>query len=147
MVNGQWWKFDYFVAVVGLIGQQPKLAVLQSIAELYYFNASHVGQKTNMGFRWLSDLVNSGLVNGCMVNGGLVNCQWWMVKIRSSCWFLTITLIHLVHYQLSIANSQLTIHHSPLSSSTLSVFSYQLSIIQLSIYHSPFSKGCCEAAR
>ncbi len=37
-------QIKFFDAVVGLIDQQPKLAVLQSIAELYYFNNSHVGQ-------------------------------------------------------------------------------------------------------
>ena len=40
LVNGQWWMvktrtfYSFFDAVVGLIDQQPNLAVLQSIAEM-----------------------------------------------------------------------------------------------------------------
>ena len=41
------------------------------LLKLYYFDASHVGQKTNMGFRYLIDLVNGDLVNGDLVNGQL----------------------------------------------------------------------------
>ncbi len=98
MVNGQWWKFDYFtVAVVGLLTNNRSWRHAYPLLKLYCFNASHVGQKTNMGFRWLSDLVN----------GRLVNCQWGMVKIRPSCCFKTIILINPAHYQFSVFNFQL----------------------------------------
>ncbi len=93
MVNGQWWKFDYFtVAVVGLLTNNRSWRHAYPLLKLYCLNASHVGQKTNMGFGWLSDLVNGGLVNG----------QWWMV--RTSCCFKTIMLIHPAHYQFSVIN-------------------------------------------
>jgi hypothetical protein len=64
------------------------------LLKLYYFNASHVGQKTNMG----------------------LNGEWAMVNGESS------TSLMLLNYY---ANS----------SSTLSVFSYPLSIIHFTIHH------------
>jgi hypothetical protein len=57
MVNGEN-LIILLVAVVGLLTNNRSLQHAYPLLKLYCFNASHVGQKTNMGFRRLSDLVN-----------------------------------------------------------------------------------------
>jgi hypothetical protein len=42
---------DYFDAVVGLLTNNRSWGPAYPLLKLYYFNASHVGQKTNMGVK------------------------------------------------------------------------------------------------
>ncbi len=44
----------------------------------------------------------------------MVNGELWMVKVRPSCCFYTIKLIHSAHYQLSVFNYPFIIAHSPI---------------------------------
>jgi hypothetical protein len=47
-----------FDAVVGLLTNNRSLPYTYPLPIVYYFDASHVGQKTNMGLKRLADLVN-----------------------------------------------------------------------------------------
>jgi hypothetical protein len=84
------------------------------LLKLYYFNASHVGQKTNMGFRYLIDLVNG---------------QWSIVNGEGSASLLLLNYYANSCSKLSVISFHLSIYHWSLSSSTFSVISFQLSII------------------
>ena len=64
-LNGQWWNFGHLAAsnaVVGLLTNNRSLQYTYPLPILYYFNASHVGQKINMG------------LNG---EWAMVNGEWW----------------------------------------------------------------------
>jgi hypothetical protein len=56
LVNGK--SSAIFDAVVGLLTNNRSLPYIYPLPILYYFDASHVGQKTNMGLKRLADLVN-----------------------------------------------------------------------------------------
>jgi hypothetical protein len=51
-------------AVVGLLTNNRSWRHAFPLLKLYYFNASHVGQKTNMGLRTQINIQLSDLVNG-----------------------------------------------------------------------------------